>query len=139
MEVRRETLRRKSHEPLPTWRPDAVLGQQDSAALLGVSTRQLRRWNRAGVGPRPLARRATKGPVLGYELAELMAWRNRVLGAGETDPQAWATAWWRWAGMGGWRWPQPEGPRMRKSERWKVEASATRKRDRKATEEPGRG
>ena len=87
----RATLRR-GNRPGP-WPPHTLLATPLAAKLLGVSIRQMERWRALGIGPVFEPRDKWRGNVLRYQLAHLLAFRNRILGEGPVTYQMVWSAW----------------------------------------------
>ena len=83
---------RKGHKP-GFWPPNSLLATPLAAKLLGVSVRQMERWRRNGIGPVPEPKGKWRGNARRYQLAHLLAYRNRVLGTG---PESYQGVWTEW-------------------------------------------
>jgi hypothetical protein len=83
---------RNGNRPGP-WPPNALLATPLAAKLLGVSVRQMERWRGFGIGPVHEPRGKWRGNVVRYQLAHLLAFRNRVLRSG---PGTYQGVWSEW-------------------------------------------
>lgn len=83
--IYRATLSR-GNRPGP-WPPNALLATPLASKLLAVSVRQMERWRKLGIGPVYEPRGKWRGNVVRYQLAHLLAFRNRVLRNGPTSYQ----------------------------------------------------
>ena len=92
MEPAREAYRRRLE---PMLRPGYELAAAHvmAAKLLGVSIRQMERWRKLAIGPVHEPRGKWRGNVVRYQLAQLLAFRNRVTKGG---PGTYQGVWAEW-------------------------------------------